>query len=85
MKKTRHNAATKEIESKIKEISKKLVDKGVILRRENLTRGPSYRVRSGRCFVNKLDSGKKDCLFIDKRLSAQQQLEIIEERIRNLH
>jgi len=86
MKKTRQNVAIREIESKLKEISKKLVENGIMVRRENLTRGPSFRVRSGRCFVApKGDENRKDCLFIDKRLSIQQQLEIIEERMRNLH
>lgn len=86
MKKARQNTAIREIESKLKDISKKLQDKGVMVRRENLTRGPSFRVRSGRCFVaRKGDENRKDCLFIDKRLSIQQQLEIIEERLRNLH
>ena len=86
MKKTLHNSATRAIESKLRDISKKLLENGVSVRRENLTRGPSFRVRSGRCYIApKGDDNRKDCLFIDKRLSMQQQLEIIEERLRNLH
>lgn len=86
MKKTRQTAAIKDIESKLKEISKKLLESGVMVRRENLTRGPSFRVRSGRCLlVQKEHENRRDCLFIDRRLSVQQQLEIVEERYKNLN
>ncbi len=86
MKKSRQNAAIKEIESKLKDLAKRLLENGIMVRRENLTRGPSFRVRSGRCYVSpKGEGNRKDCLFIDKRLSVQQQLEIVEERLRNLH
>lgn len=86
MKKSRQVSGIKDIESKLKEISKKLLENGVMVRRENLTRGPSFRVRSGRCLLKQKEhENRKDCLFIDRRLSVQQQLEIVEERFRNLN
>jgi hypothetical protein len=85
MKKISQTSAIKEIETKLKEISKKLLENGIMVRRENLTRGPSFRVRSGRCVLaNKEHENRKDCLFIDKRLSVQQQLELVEERLKNI-
>ena len=42
------------------------------MRRENLSRGSAFRVKSGNCLL----SGK-DLIFVDKRLPAPQQLSVL--------
>jgi hypothetical protein len=64
----------KECESKIRSIIKHLAENGINVRREKLTRGPSFKVNSGTCSL----SGKVT-VFVDKRLSVEQQLQTLEE------
>ena len=64
----------KECESRIRSIIKELAHEGVIVRREKLTRGPSFKVQSGTCNL----SGKRT-VFVDKRLPVEQQLQTLEE------
>ena len=45
---------------------------GIAVRRENLTRGTAYRVKSGNCSFN-----GKDLIFVDKRLPAAQQVSFL--------
>lgn len=49
-----------------------LQSRGVTVRRENLSRGNAFRVKSGNCLL----SGK-DLIFVDKRLPAAQQLSLL--------
>src|SRR5262245_15614802 len=53
----------------IRRLQKVFRNHGIIVRRENLSRGPSFRVRSGDC----LFTGER-LVFIDRRLPADQQL-----------
>ncbi|HMO17516.1 MAG TPA: hypothetical protein PKA63_08360 [Oligoflexia bacterium] len=71
------SAFERECESQIKEIIKKYSRLGLSIRRENLTRGPSFKVRSGRCT---LTGGQ--VIFIDRRLSAENQLSILNDELK---
>jgi len=64
----------KECESRIRSIIKELAQVGVSVRREKLTRGPSFKVNSGSCSL-----GGKFTVFVDKRLPVEQQLQTLEE------
>lgn len=66
----------KECESKIRSIIKSLADSNLEIRRENLTRGPSFKVRSGECSL----SGKR-LVFLDRRLPVEVQLQMLEEHL----
>lgn len=68
----------RECESKIRIIIKTLAKKGLEVRREKLTRGPSFKVKSGRCEL----SGK-DFMFLDQRLPLEIQLQMLEEHSLN--
>jgi hypothetical protein len=59
-------------EERIKDLCRAFCRKGIKIRRENLTRGQSFRVRSGDC----LFSGER-VLFLDRRLPAEQQLSML--------
>lgn len=59
-------------ETKVRKLSKLLIDKGFKVRRENLSRGSAFRVKSGDCTF----TGDK-YLFVDKRLQPDQQYNII--------
>lgn len=45
---------------------------GISVRRENLARGHSYRVKSGECVF-----GGANLVFVDKRLPTEQQLAVL--------
>jgi hypothetical protein len=45
---------------------------GISVRRENLARGHSFRVKSGECVF-----GGESLVFVDKRLSVEQQLSVL--------
>ena len=63
-----------ELEAKIRTVIGGLTEQGFVVRRENLARGHSYRVKSGGCvFVN------NRVLFVDKRLPPAQQLSVLRE------
>ena len=55
-------------EKELRDFVKALRSAGVDVRRENLSRGLSYRVKSGDCRLE-----GQDILFIDRRLPAEQQ------------
>lgn len=66
--------AEKDREAQIKRLVSILKNQGVIVRREKLTRGVSFRVKSGSCMF----SGE-NIVFVDKRMSSEQQLSILRE------
>ena len=59
-------------DSNIKKLQKIVQKSGVEVRRENLTRGLAFKVKSGTCQF----SGKP-LLFIDKRLPNEQQASVL--------
>lgn len=59
-------------DSQLRVLGRILERHGVVIRRENLSRGSSFRVRSGDCML----SGSKH-LFVDKRLPVQQQISLL--------
>ena len=63
------NKAEKAKELEIRALQKALQKQGIVLRRENLARGSSFKVKSGECVY----SGKRH-IFIDRRLPVEQQL-----------
>ena len=56
----------------IKKLSLMIEAQGYSIRREKLSRGPSFRVKSGGCFY----SGDK-VIFIDKNLPEDQQITML--------
>ena len=66
----------RECEHKIRNLVKNLAIKGLIVRREKLTRGPSFKVKSGRCAL----SGK-EIVFLDRRLPVDIQLQVLEDHL----
>lgn len=72
------NAFERECEQKIRKIISKSNELGISVRREKLTRGPSFRVKSGKCVL----TGKRT-VFIDRRLPVEQQLNILLEEVNN--
>ena len=56
----------------VKSIVKFLKNRGFDVRREKLSRGDSFRVKSGECSFK-----DKKLLFIDTRLPAEQQMSIL--------
>ncbi len=70
------NKFEKECESRIRTIIKSLAESDLEIRREKLTRGPSFKVRSGRCSL----SGKR-LVFLDRRLPVEVQLQMLEEHL----
>lgn len=49
-----------------------LRERGIAVRREKLTSGPSFRVKSGSCEVY-----GEDVLYIDKNLPSRQQISLL--------
>ena len=45
---------------------------GIVVRREKLASGPSFRVKSGNCLF-----GGKPVVFVDRRLPAEQQQSVL--------
>ena len=56
----------------INKLSRGLRDRGVKIKREKLTRGSGFRVRSGLCSVN-----GENVLFVDRNLATDQQLSVL--------
>ncbi len=72
------SAFERECEQKIRKIISNSSELGISVRREKLTRGPSFRVKSGKCML----TGNK-LIFVDRRLPVEQQLGILTEEIGN--
>lgn len=71
---SRKTSKEAEQEALVRFIQKALERRGITVRRENLTRGPAFKVKSGRC----LYTGQKH-LFVDRRLSPDQQISFLIE------
>ncbi|HQH27854.1 MAG TPA: hypothetical protein PLP17_10705 [Oligoflexia bacterium] len=67
-------------EEKIRHICRAFTKRGITVRRENLTRGLAFRVRSGDC----LFSGER-VVFVDRRLPIEQQLMMLSDYISDYH
>jgi len=61
-----------ELEREIKNIGKLIESKGIRVRREKLSRGHNFKVRSGNCVLT-----GSDHIFIDKRLPQEQQMMLL--------
>lgn len=72
----KNSAFERECELKIRELIKEFKSLGVVIRRENLTRGPSFKVRSGRCSLT-----GRQVLFVDRRLPAEHQLTLLRDEL----
>jgi hypothetical protein len=72
----KNSAFDRECELKIRKLVKDSSSLGLVVRREKLTQGPSFRVKSGKCFL----TGKRT-VFIDKRLPPDQQLTLLIEEV----
>lgn len=66
----------KEEERQVKALSQIFESRGVKVRRENLSRGPSFRVRSGDCLL----TGER-VVFLDKRLPSDQQINVLIDQL----
>jgi hypothetical protein len=55
-------------ERQFRRISGLISERGLSVRRENLSRGNTFRVKSGLCTV-----GEENIIFVDKRLPVEQQ------------
>ena len=64
----------KEIEKEIQSLSKIIESKGIKVRREKLSRGHNFKVRSGNCVLT-----GQDHVFLDKRLPKEQQMLLLFE------
>lgn len=64
----------REIEKEIKSLSKIIESKGIKVRREKLSRGHNFKVRSGNCILTGTDH-----VFLDKRLPHEQQMLLLFE------
>ena len=64
--------AKDEFDISISKLTRGLRDRGVVIKREKLTRGAGYRVRSGLCSVK-----GESVLFVDKNLASDQQLSVL--------
>ncbi len=58
-----------EVEREIRNIGKLIESKGIKVRREKLSRGRNFKVRSGNCVLT-----GSDHIFIDRRLPQEQQM-----------
>ena len=71
---------TADDDTNLKLLIESLKQLGWVVRREKLTRGPSYKVKSGFC---KLFGAK--VVFIDRQLPVPQQQAFLEEFLSELH
>src|SRR5262245_26393963 len=67
---------TKQDERIINILSESIARNGINIRRERLASGHYYLVKSGKCAFSKL-SEKEQILFVDRRLSSEQQLSVL--------
>lgn len=61
-------------ETRFRRLSQLFESRGIEVRRERLSRGSAFRVKSGSCML----SGK-DLIFVDQRLPIDQQLNVLQE------
>ncbi len=66
----------KKEESQIRLLAKALLQSGIEVRREQLARGHSFRVKSGDCLHT-----DRSLLFVDRRLPLSQQLSVLVDYI----
>ena len=64
--------AEKEELRQIKALIELFETKGITVRRENLSRVPSFKVKSGECLLT-----GENILFLDKRLPNDQQISVL--------
>ncbi len=62
----------READRQLRILGKILEARGISVRREKLSRGPAFRVKSGECIY----TGKPH-LFVDRRLPSEQQISLI--------
>ena len=60
------------LEKEVKALANVLEKGGMQVRREKLSRGPAYRVKSGDCYF-----AGYNVVFVDKRLPLTQQLSVV--------
>jgi hypothetical protein len=63
-------------EQQIRQLQKLFRRHGITVRRENLSRGPSFRVKSGGCVL----TGER-IIFLDRRLPPDQQLNTLVDHL----
>ncbi len=73
------SAKERELESQVKKLKKIIESRGFSVRRENLSRGPAFRVKSGGCHF----SGS-NVIFVDRRLPLDQQTTLLTDYILEL-
>ncbi len=74
MAKTKKSKQQLEMEREIRSLSKIIESKGIKVRREKLSRGYNFKVRSGNCVLT-----GQDHIFLDKRLPPEQQMLLLFE------
>ena len=72
MSKKTKTVSQKQDEEQIRNLSRSLQELGVTVRREKLTRGHSFRVKSGGCYLS-----DQQTLFVDKNLHIAHQLSVL--------
>lgn len=72
----RHQGSNAEsgLEERLKGLIHSCTSLGFVVRRENLARGHSFRVKSGGCVL-----GSERYLFLDRRLPLSQQLSVLSD------
>ena len=72
----------KQIDSQqlVKEVSELFRSRGFTVRRENLSRGYAFRVKSGECILR-----DQKLIFIDRRLAPEQQVSLLIELLADLN
>ena len=68
-----------EDERQVRKLVQVLGNRGIVVRRENLSRGSSFRVKSGGC----LFSGE-NIIFLDRRLPVSQQISVLVDHMLDL-
>lgn len=66
----------KEQERQVRRLSSLFIERGIQVRREKLSRGSAFRVKSGDCVM-----GGDDYIFVDKRLPVDQQYSVLLDRL----
>lgn len=78
MSKVSAKARDLELERQLRQLVKLFQSQGFAVRREKLASGPSYKVKSGDCLL-----GGNRLIFVDRRLSVEQQLGVVLEYLFN--
>ncbi len=66
-------------EKRVRALVRAFADRGILVRREKLSRGSSFRVQSGNCVF----SGE-NIVFVDRRLPMAQQLSLMADYLADL-